>query len=129
MSWILKSEISKIISLILESSLHIFRLDPTLFDLDDDEYPFQVLISQISWFGPILVTFESLLPDEEDENWQILGEAVSRIASQNTWKPFATSQDIADNDKKFLCKIMKLDPRDRPTAGELLQDEWFHKVN
>ena len=30
-------------------------------------------------------------------------------------------------DRTFICKIMKLDSRDRPTAQELLQDEWFQE--
>lgn len=28
-------------------------------------------------------------------------------------------------DKQFVLKMMKLDPRDRPTARELLKDQWF----
>jgi hypothetical protein len=31
-------------------------------------------------------------------------------------------------DKQFVEKIMKVDPRDRPTAGELLQDQRFTEV-
>jgi serine/threonine protein kinase len=99
--------------------------DPKLYDISDDEYPFQVLIHQISWFGPIPQTYANLLPDEDDNRWNFLGEAVSRIEHHNAWKPFCTAQDVTHADKKFLCKIMKLDPRDRPTAAELLHDEWF----
>ena len=42
-------------------------------------------------------------------------------------KPFARigEREICNADKAFVLKIMKLDPRDRPTARELLQDEWF----
>lgn len=42
-------------------------------------------------------------------------------------KPFGriTEREISKEDKAFILKIMKLDPRDRPTAKELLQDEWF----
>jgi serine/threonine protein kinase len=42
-------------------------------------------------------------------------------------KPFEyiTDREIIKEDKALLLKIMKLDPRDRPTAKELLQDEWF----
>ncbi|KAF2453005.1 hypothetical protein BDY21DRAFT_388268 [Lineolata rhizophorae] len=45
-------------------------------------------------------------------------------------KPFRniTEREIAE-DKAFVLRmmklVMKLDPRDRPTAKELLQDEWF----
>ena len=34
-------------------------------------------------------------------------------------------EELSQKDKDFLLGIMKLDPRDRPTAKELLQDEWF----
>lgn len=42
-------------------------------------------------------------------------------------KPFeyVADREITKEDKAFILKIMKLDPRDRPTAKELLQDEWF----
>jgi len=42
-------------------------------------------------------------------------------------KPFARvgAKEIPPADKQFLLKIMKLDPRDRPTAEDLLADEWF----
>lgn len=40
-------------------------------------------------------------------------------------KPFSriSQQEISQEDKEFILKIMKLDPRDRPSAAELLQDE------
>jgi len=41
--------------------------------------------------------------------------------------PFAlvTEREVSREDKEFICKIMKMDPRDRPTAEELLEDAWF----
>jgi serine/threonine protein kinase len=42
-------------------------------------------------------------------------------------KPFhlVTTKEIPAADNKFLIKVMKLDPRERPTVGDLLADEWF----
>ncbi|KAJ8133066.1 hypothetical protein O1611_g563 [Lasiodiplodia mahajangana] len=42
-------------------------------------------------------------------------------------KPFhlVTTKEAPATDKKFILKIMKLDPRDRPTVEQLLADEWF----
>lgn len=40
-----------------------------------------------------------------------------------------SQEEIVKEDNDFICKIMKLDPRDRPLAKELLSDEWFHDVN
>lgn len=36
--------------------------------------------------------------------------------------------EISHRDRDFLCKIMKMDPRDRPTVKELLEDEWFDEM-
>lgn len=83
-------------------------------------------MSQISWFGPVPKSYIDLISDENDVNWNFLGEATHRIQCDNLWKPFHVAQDITEEDKNFICKIMKLDPRERPTAAELLQDEWFH---
>jgi serine/threonine protein kinase len=38
---------------------------------------------------------------------------------------WTTSAEVSDADKAFILRIMKLDPRDRPTATELLEDKWF----
>lgn len=42
-------------------------------------------------------------------------------------RPFhlTTSKEISEEDKAFIMRIMKLDPRDRPTAAELLEDSCF----
>ncbi|KAG4444420.1 hypothetical protein IFR05_000011 [Cadophora sp. M221] len=42
-------------------------------------------------------------------------------------KPFrqVTRREIPPADRDFILKIMKLDYRDRPTANQLLEDEWF----
>ena len=41
--------------------------------------------------------------------------------------PFAriSEREVSKEDKKFILRIMKLDPRDRPSAQQLLDDEWF----
>lgn len=33
-------------------------------------------------------------------------------------------QEVCKGDREFIGRIMKLDRRDRPTATELLADEW-----
>jgi hypothetical protein len=37
-----------------------------------------------------------------------------------------TEKEVCKEDKEFVPRIMKLDPRDRPSAAELLRDKWFH---
>lgn len=36
-----------------------------------------------------------------------------------------TEKEIPPADNEFIRRILKLDPRDRPTVEEILQDEWF----
>jgi len=45
-------------------------------------------------------------------------------------QPFhrASSKEISEADKAFALGILKLDPRDRPTATELLEYVWFKEV-
>jgi serine/threonine protein kinase len=39
-----------------------------------------------------------------------------------------TSKELSEKDKAFIMRIMKLDPRDRPTAADLLEDAWFQDM-
>lgn len=41
--------------------------------------------------------------------------------------PFAciTEREVRKKDREFILRIMKLDYRDRPTAKEILADEWW----
>lgn len=52
---------------------------------------------------------------------------VMQNCSRESMRPFhlTTSREICDEDKRFVLRIMKLDPRDRPCAWELLEDSWF----
>ncbi|KAG2025286.1 hypothetical protein GB937_003049 [Aspergillus fischeri] len=34
-------------------------------------------------------------------------------------------EEVAKEDKELILKIMKLGPRDSPSAAELLHDKWF----
>lgn len=35
---------------------------------------------------------------------------------------------MREDDREFMLKVRKKDPRDRPSAEELLRDKWFHGV-
>jgi casein kinase II subunit alpha len=63
----------------------------------------------------------------DDERLHILTAVMEYIQKNEKQKPFSMAEDpeLTEEDRKFLCRIMKLDPRDRPIARELLQDEWF----
>ena len=46
---------------------------------------------------------------------------------QSKTTPFhlTTEREVCKKNKEFIGKIMMMDWRDRPTANELLEDEWF----
>jgi casein kinase II subunit alpha len=112
----------QLISLIWGSNWHIFK--PTEVPFESEEYPLQVLIKQVSIFGPVPMSYGEIA---DDDRLGILSAVINLVNEHNLQKPFHMSDDkeLSTEDKTFICKIMKLDPRDRPTAKELLQDEWF----
>lgn len=116
--------IVQLISLIWGDNWHIFR--PKNVDVDSEEYPAQVLIKQASIFGPVPLTYQDIA---DDERLDILAKIIHFINDNNLKKPFHLSADkeLSKEDRTFICKIMKWDPRDGPSAKELLEDEWFQE--
>ncbi len=123
LSWL---TFSQLISLIWGENWHIFIPDRGDPGFDDKEYDSYVFIKQVLYFGPIPLSYEELLADD-DEKWAFLGGVTQYIGENKKWKPFsqAVDKELTVEDRAFLIKIMKLDPRDRPTAKELLLDSWF----
>lgn len=86
-------------------------------------YDTMIVVRQHQWFGPFPISYKEIA-DEETQ------EAIIRIMNSvppEKMKPFQRlgEREICEEDKAFVLKIMKLDPRDRPLARELLQDNWF----
>jgi len=85
-----------------------------------------VLIKQVSIFGPVPLSYEEIA---DDESLGFLTAVINLVNEHKLQKPFHLSEDkeLSTEDRTFICKIMKFDPRDRPTAKKLLQDEWFRQ--
>ena len=109
-------------SLIWGRGFHIFK--PADVSADDPEFPVHVLIQQARYCGPFPLSYKTSL-DEEHE--RILAAIHIYIEEHGIRKPFSQVEDkeITSEDKTFLCHIMQMDPRDRPTAKGLLQHDWF----
>ncbi len=75
------------------------------------------------FFGPFPLTYQEIA---DEQALAVLAYAMNGVDPE-MMKPFqyVTEREITKEDKAFVLKIMKLDPRDRPSAKELLQDEWF----
>jgi hypothetical protein len=83
----------------------------------------QILIKQHQFFGPFPLSYKEIADDET----LVILIYVMHGEPREEMKPFRRvgEREISGEDKVFVLKDMKLDPRDRPTAKELLQDEWF----
>jgi hypothetical protein len=92
-----------------------------------DEYPVQIMIKQTNFLGPFPEKFKEIAAEEKAGMAMQLNAYVENLESKDR-KPFALAADseLSAKDRKFICKIMRLDPRDRPMANELLGDEWFN---
>lgn len=92
---------------------------------DDEHYGFWVLVEQVRRFGPFNDSFKEIA---DAQRLEICSGAIDYIIENQKWLPFSRSVDheLALPDRDFIVKMMKLDPRDRPTARELLQDAWFN---
>ncbi|KAE8330980.1 kinase-like domain-containing protein [Aspergillus sergii] len=92
----------------LLSADNFFLFNPDV-PADHDKYELKILQRQCQFFGPFPLTYREICPQETKK------------------KPFSriSEQEMSEEDKEFILKIMKLDPRDRPSAAKLLQDEWF----
>ncbi|GAB1744222.1 hypothetical protein NU219Hw_g1375t2 [Hortaea werneckii] len=112
-----------LISLFWGRGFHIFKPVAGV-TADDPEFPAHVLMEQARYFGPFPLRYQELL-DEESES--ILAAIHVLIEKEGTRKPFSLAEDeeILQEDREFLCDIMRLDPLDRPTASDLLKHRWF----
>lgn len=83
-----------------------------------------MLVEQVRHFGPFK---ESFRETAGPERLQFCLAAVTYIHENNKWLQFRLCGDkeLTQLDIDFIAKMMKLDPRDRPTAKELLQDAYF----
>lgn len=119
----------QLISLIWGLDWHIFKPDPQDATADAEDYTTHILMQQIIYFGPVPLSFVDLMA-RADDRWEILGSLTQHILDNRKQKPFVIAQDdcLTEEDRRFLLTIMKFDPRERPTARQLLQDEWFSGV-
>ncbi|KAL9028602.1 MAG: hypothetical protein Q9196_003062 [Gyalolechia fulgens] len=103
---------------------HIFVPDGT--EPDDDRFPFFVLMLQIKYFGPFPETFFQLL---DEEGAQVLRHLSEQCNGTTDVFSQASSETISPEDKDFICYLMRLDPRDRPSSKEALTHSWFKDID
>ncbi|TAQ85273.1 hypothetical protein B7494_g6406 [Chlorociboria aeruginascens] len=101
---------------------HVFN--PRI-DVEDPSYERMVLERMHMFFGPFPLTYKQLA---DTETVLYLADIMKNSPQR---KPFSMWKDkeFSEDDKIFLAKIMKLDPRDRPTAEQLLGDAWLQDIS
>ncbi|RMZ84648.1 hypothetical protein DV737_g1232, partial [Chaetothyriales sp. CBS 132003] len=110
-----------LINLIWGLDFHIF--EPADVEEGDEMYDTQIVINQHQWFGPFPISCKEIA--DKDTQEAIVG--IMSMVPPEKLKPFqyVGEREISGADKVFVLKIMKLDPRDRPSAAEPLRDDWF----
>jgi len=110
----------KLVSLIYGNDFHIF--DPEV-QADHDDFDAKFLVKHHQIFGPFPSSFQEIADEERLGVMTMIMEQ----CSPDIMSLFALTdaKEVSDADKAFILRIMKLDPRDRPTATALLQDIWF----
>jgi hypothetical protein len=110
----------QLISLLYGKAFHIFKPD---VPVDHEDYDLKNLMKHHQCFGPFPASYDEIANQER----RAILVWVMQNSSPNTMRPFhlTTSREMCNEDKEFVLKVMKLDPRDRPSAQELLEDSWF----
>lgn len=120
-------------------------IEPHEVSTDDPNYSQRLLQRQNAYFGPFPASYAGIA---NARTMRYIAEIMQNkpIANPETLHPetklgtassmeqhpvlkhyslASTFPDICAADREFILRIMKMDPRDRPTAKELLQDVWF----
>lgn len=111
----------QLISLMMGRGWHIFKPDPKIVKPDDETYPIHVFRRHDQFFGPFPHSFAELA---DAESLEILEWVINNCEIRT---PFARAEDkeVSEEARTLICKMMMLDPRDRPSARSLLEDAWF----
>jgi hypothetical protein len=113
----------QLISLIYGGNFNLFR--PRTVPYGHEEYGLEVLKRQFRYFGPFPAKYEEIAsPETVTAILYLMHEIPERETT-----PFhrTTEREVSKADKNFIGNIMMMDWRDRPTAKELLDDEWFRE--
>ncbi|KAH7391169.1 STE/STE20 protein kinase [Phaeosphaeria sp. MPI-PUGE-AT-0046c] len=110
-----------LINLIYGGHFNLFH--PKDLKRDDENYVLEVIKAQFRFFGP----FSPKITEIADvDTAQVFIYLMKQIPSEKL-TPFSriTKSEVSHRDNIFTSKMMKFDWRDRPTAKELLDDEWW----
>ena len=90
---------------------------PSNIDPTDPAYSIEVLQRQDECFDPFPLSYTSLADDDRLDTFTAITGSIEKRT------PF----EMVSSHREFISKLMQLDPRDRPSAKMLLQDQWLTK--
>jgi hypothetical protein len=117
------TRVLQLISLIYGGNFNLFR--PRTVPYGHEEYNLEVLKQQFRYFGPFPAKYEEIAGPETITAILYLMQEIPQ--SQTTPFQRTTEREVCQKDRAFIGKIMMVDWRDRPTAKDLLEDEWFQE--
>ena len=108
----------------LLSRVHFF--DPPKIEESDETYLAHVIIRQFGFFGPCPEKYAEVASSVMPQ----VGAIQHAINNSGGHKVYRNSiaRRINEKDLEFLSSFMKIDPRDRPLAIELLQNSWYDDI-
>ncbi|KAF1912983.1 putative serine/threonine protein kinase [Ampelomyces quisqualis] len=110
-----------LISLIYGGDFNLFQ--PKGLTRDDEEYVGGIVEEQFKYFGPFPAKIAEIADLETVQGILLIMQSIPK--EKTTPFKWTTEREVSKQDNVFISKIMKLDWRDRPTATELLDDEWW----
>ncbi|KAL2256745.1 hypothetical protein VTK26DRAFT_1186 [Humicola hyalothermophila] len=90
---------------------------------EDEMYVDGIVRNFHKYFGPFSTSYLTM-PGIDEVRFEALTEITNEGKERGLFKR-ASSAEISNKDRDFICRFMKLDYRDRPTAVELLGHKWF----
>ncbi|KAI1361455.1 serine/threonine protein kinase [Xylaria arbuscula] len=110
-----------ILSLVHGGGYHHFDPGWEGFKPEDQDYEITVLKRMYSSVGPFPPSMAEIIGPDTFEVIHFLNQQGPPQRPLQRW----STKELPPADNEFIRRILKLDPRDRPTVEEILQDEWF----
>ncbi|KAK2763495.1 hypothetical protein FQN53_007327 [Emmonsiellopsis sp. PD_33] len=104
----------------------IYYFAPPRVPLDDEDFGTKVVVRQLGFFGPFPEKYSEIAgPVLQDVH--ALNEAISTPGFRQKYQRLLETT-LNVEDLEFLQCFMQIDPRDRPSAAQLLLHPWFNGV-
>ncbi len=100
---------------------------PPGVDEKDEIYYVMILTLQCAYFGPFPRKYVELSDAITMGNLDGIEGLVAQRGGRKKYRN-TLATNFSTETLSFLDKLMKLDPRDRPSPQELLQDQWLSGV-